>query len=79
MTETEFIRACVKRAAKESTTTYVREWFRRDEKGTWEKEARELLREVPALVYSLDFIEMNIALRLRFLANTAVLNNAAKK
>lgn len=72
--EQAFARACVKRAAKDATTRYVREWLTRDEFGTWEKEALTLFREVPAHVYSFDFIEGQIAARLRLTANTAVLN-----
>ena len=76
--ELAFARACVKRAAKDATTRYVREWLTRDEFGTWEKEALSLMRGVNAHVYSFEFIEGQIAARLRFMANTAVLNAARK-
>jgi len=65
----------VKRAAKDATTRYVREWLTRDERGTWEREALTLFSAVNAFVYSFEFIEGQIAARLRFMANTAVLNS----
>lgn len=76
LSEQAFARACVKRAAKDATTRYVREWLKRDEFGTWEKEALDLMRSINAHVYSFDFIEEQIAARLRFMANTAVLNKS---
>ena len=78
MHERAFARECVKLAAKESGTRYVREWLKRDEFGTWEREALDLMRQVPAYVYSLEFIKSSIAARIRFTACTAVLNKNRK-
>ena len=75
-TERSFARECVKLAAKESTTRYMREWFTRDENGMWEREALKLMREVPAYVYSLEAIRTSIAAHLRLLACTAAIKRA---
>ena len=78
MHERAFARECVKLAAKESTTRYVREWLTRDESGTWERMALDLMRQVPAYVYHLNYIQSSIAARIRFTACTAVLNKNRK-
>jgi hypothetical protein len=77
VTEREFARGIIKLAAKQATTRYVREWFVRDEFGTWEGEALACLAEVRGRPYSREFIVEQIALRLRYLANTAVLTKGA--
>lgn len=67
-------RACVVRAAKDSTTRYNREWFRRDEFGTWERDARDLLAKVAGQPWAPTFLVEQVSRHLRYLACTAGIN-----
>ena len=70
-------RDVVKLAASRATTRLVRDWLSWDEAGSWEKHARDMIEKSAErraeLAISDEAAASEIADRLRFLANTAVM------